>query len=64
MLDIMLADCPRVIYTDKEKITKKDIEDAERRTKELQQKSKHGLGINFKKQLNANEYLKGKMKTT
>lgn len=63
MIDVMLSDLPRVIYIDKDKITKQDIEDAEKKTKDVQERvRKGGLGINFSAKVNPQNFIKSKMK--
>ena len=62
MLDIMLADTPRVVYLDKKKITKKDIEEAEKKTRELQENiGGKRLGIKLKNKIDTNQFIKQKI---
>lgn len=63
LIDIMLADLPRVEYTDNEKITKEDIDEANRKTEEIQKRVKErGLGISIKNKVDTNAYVQSKMK--
>ena len=60
--DIMMADCPRVAYNEP-KVTKKDIDDAKKRTEELRDKTKkNGLGISLKNLVNPKSFVNSKIK--
>lgn len=61
-MDVMMADCPRVAYGE-QKVTKKDIEDAKKRTEELREKTKkNGLGVSLKNLVNSKAYINSKIK--
>lgn len=58
----MMADLPRVEYVDPDKVTKEDIEEAKKKSMEMQKRVKaHGLGANFGSKINASAYLRGKL---
>lgn len=61
MLDIMMSDMPRVEYG-KEKITASDIQDAERKNRDIVNRAKKGKGIgaNLSKMVNAKNFLTAK----
>jgi len=57
-----MADLPRVEYIDPDKVTKEDVEEATRKSKEMQKRVKaHGLGANFGGKINAGAYLRSKL---
>ena len=63
IIDVMLADLPRVEYIDPDKITKQDMEEAKRKSLELQQHVKeHGLGADLSKRINTGAFLRSKKK--
>lgn len=57
-----MADLPRVEYIDPDKVTKEDVEEATRKSKEMQKRVKaHGLGANFGSKINAGAFLRSKL---
>lgn len=58
MIDLMTADLPRVEYG-KEKLTKRDFEEAKIRQAKMEERMKKqgGLGINFAKQIDISSYM-------
>ena len=62
VIEVMMADLPRVEYINPDKVTKEDIEEATRKSKAAQQRVKaHGLGANLGNRLNTNAFLRGKL---
>ena len=63
LIEVMMADLPRVEYIDPDKITKQDLEEAKIKSIELQKRVKeHGLGANLNNVINTNAFFGGKMK--
>ena len=63
MIEVMMADLPRVEYIDQDKITKEDIKDATKKTEALQKRVKaRGLGANLGARIDPKAYLGAKMK--
>lgn len=64
MLDIMMTDLPRVEYGKGDKITAKDIREAEEKNAELAAsiKSRHGIGAKLTNLVNTKNYLQSKAK--
>lgn len=63
VMEVMMADLPRVEYIDPDKITKQDLEEAKRKTIALQERvKKNGLGADLSKRLNTNAFIQSKMK--
>lgn len=63
LIDLMLADMPRVEYG-QDKITKRDIEEAKERNKVLQERISRtgGIGANLNNQVNTSNFFKSKIK--
>lgn len=54
IIDVMLADLPRVEYTDPDKVTQKDIDRAQEKTNKITERvKKHGLGVHLSNQIKA-----------
>ena len=62
LIEVMLADLPRVEYIDPDKVTKEDIEEATRKTKAMQERVKsRGLGASLGNRISTDAFMRGKL---
>lgn len=61
VIEVMMADLPRVEYIDPDKITKEDVEEAQRKTKALQSRKTGGIGANLGNRINTSAFIKSKL---